>query len=107
MMLPPTVSEEAAATGAEDAKVVAAFTVRRLLPLLPITVLPNAVKALPAETVTAALAVMGAEKAEVALTVRALLLLEPRLTSVFAVKLALAVMGAVEAKVVTAFTVRL
>ena len=66
MMLPPTVREAAAATGAVEAKVVAALTVRVLLPLLaPSTVLPNALKVLPAETVTAALAVTGAMNVEV------------------------------------------
>ena len=74
-------------------KVVNAFTSRLLLALVPRTVLPKALKALALVTVT------GAVKNEAARTVSAWLLFDPRVT------LALAVMGAVEAKVVTAFTV--
>ncbi len=62
-----------AVMGAVEAKVVAAFTVRVLLPLLvPNTELPSALNRPAAATVTAALAVMGAVEAKVvtAFTVR-------------------------------------
>ena len=109
------VTRPLAMTGAGEAKVVAAFTAKVLPPpLVPNTTLPSALKALPAATVTAALAVMVAPVAKLvaAYTVKLLLLLVPRivlpraLKAAFAVTAALAVMGAVEAKVVTALTVR-
>ena len=73
-----------------------------LPPSVPRTLLPRALKALPAVTVTLPLAVMGAVDAKVvaAFTVRVWLPVAPSTT------LALAVRGAVEAKVVAAFTVR-
>jgi len=51
--------------GAVVANTVTAFTVKMLLPSVPRTVLPKAPKALPAVTVTAALAVSGAVDAKV------------------------------------------
>ena len=108
MTLALTLRFALAVMGAVEANTVAAFTVSVLLPLVPRTVLPNALKALPAVTVTAALAVIGAELAKVvtAFTVRVWLPLAPRTTLPLAVTRALAVMGAVVAKVVTALTVR-
>ncbi len=70
-----------AVIGAVEAKVVAAFTVRVLLPLLvPSTVLPRALNRPPAATVTAALAVIGVVEAKVvtAFTVSVWLLLAPK-----------------------------
>ena len=54
-----------AVMGAVLAKTVAELTVSVLLPLVPSTALPRAVKELPAVTVTAVLAVMGAEAEKV------------------------------------------
>ena len=54
--------------GAVDPKKVTALTVRVLLPLVPRITLPSAEKAFPAVMLTAALAVTGAEKADVAWT---------------------------------------
>ena len=87
--------------GAVDSNWVAALTVRASLLLVPRTVLPKALKVLPAVTVTAASEVMGAVLAKVvtALTVRVWLPVAPSTT------LELAVMGAVEANVVAAFTI--
>ena len=72
MTLALTVRFALAVMGAVVAKSVAELTVRVLLPLVPSTVLPKALNALPLVTVTAALAVMGAVEAKVvtALTVR-------------------------------------
>ena len=94
------VSRALAAIGAEEAKVVIAFTVRVWLPLAPSTTLPLAVMA--------ALAVIGAVEAKMvaALTVSVWLPLAPKTTLAFAVRAALAVMVAVDAKVVTALTMR-
>ena len=102
MVLPRTVKFAPAVMGAVEENTVAALIASVLMPVLPRTVLPKALNALPLVIVTAALAVMGAVAVKVvtALTVRVWLLLAPNTT------LALAVMGAVEAKVVTAFTVR-
>ena len=70
--LPLAVIWELAVMGAVEAKLVAAFTVRVLLLLLPSTTLPLALKALPAVTAMSALAVIGAVEANVvtAFTVR-------------------------------------
>ncbi len=148
LLFDPRVTLALAMMGAVEAKVVAAFTTNVLLPLVPNTTLPSALKALPAATVTAAPAVMGAAKVDVAWTVIVWLLVAPNSTFPLAVRddvavmgpenvetaatdrlfaplvpsttlpradsalpfamvtAALAVMGAVEAKVVTAFTVR-
>ena len=148
LLFDPRVTLALAMMGAAEAKVVAAFTINVLLPLVPSTTLPSTLKALPAATVTAALAVMGAAKVVVAWTVIVWLLVAPNSTLPLAVReevtvmgaekvetaatdrlfapfvpsmtlpsadkafplamvtAALAVMGAVEAKVVTAFTVR-
>ena len=107
LLLAPRVTLPLATMGAVDAKVVAALTVRMLLPpLVPNTVLPNALKALPAVTLTAALAVMGAANVVVACTVRVWLVVAPSITLPYTVRAALAIMGAVDAKKVTAFTVR-
>lgn len=75
---------------ADPAKVVLAFTRRLFAVVLPITVLPKALKLLPAATVTAALAKKGAEKFEVACTVSAWLLLLPIVMLLLAVTGALA-----------------
>jgi len=81
LLLAPRVTLPLAVMGAVEAKVVAALTVRVLLPpLLPSTELPSALKALPAATVTAALAVMGAAKVDVACSVTVWLLVAPRTT---------------------------
>ena len=52
--------------GAVEPKKVTAFTVSVLLPLVPRTVFPSALKAFPAVMVTAAVAVTGAETSAVA-----------------------------------------
>ncbi len=148
LLFDPRVTLALAVMGAVGAKVVAAFTTNVLLLLVPNTTLPSALKALPAATVTAALAVRGAAKVDVAWTVIVWLLVAPNSTLPLAVRedvavigpenvetaatdrlfapfvpnttlpsaykalpfamvtAALAVMGAVDAKVVTAFTVR-
>ncbi len=54
--------------GAVEPKKVTAFTVRVLLPLVPRTTFPSALKASPAVMVTAALAVSGAKMTVVAWT---------------------------------------
>ena len=56
---------------ADPAKVALAFTCKLLALLLPTVASPKAFKALPLATMTVALASRGAEKAEVACTVRA------------------------------------
>ena len=56
---------------ADPAKVALAFTIKLLALLLPIVALPRELNALPTAMVTAALATTGAEKVEVACTIRA------------------------------------
>ena len=80
LLFDPRVTLALAVMSAVEAKVVAAFTTNVLLPLVPNTTLPSALKALPAATVTAALAVMGAAKVDVAWTVTVWLLVAPRTT---------------------------
>ena len=95
-----------AVIGAVDAKVVAALTVRVFAPLVPSTVLPKELRVLLLLIVTAALAVTAAAKVAAELTVRVLVPpAVPNMVLPKAVKAAFAVMGAVEAKVVTALTV--
>ena len=53
-----------AVMGAEEAKVVAAFTNKAFVPSVPMTVLPRALRVLPELTVSAALAVTGPEMME-------------------------------------------
>ena len=105
LLFAPSVTLALAVMGAVEAKVVAAFTINALLPLVPNTTLPSALKALPAATVTAALAVMGAAKVDVAWTVIVWLLVAPNSTLPLAVREDVAVIGA--EKVVTAATDRL
>ncbi len=106
LLFDPRVTLALAVMGAVEAKVVAAFTINVLLPpLVPKTTLPSALKALPAATVTAALAVTGAANVVVAWTVIVWLLVAPNSTLPLAVRDDVAVMGA--EKVETAATDRL
>ncbi len=72
VVLPRAVRFAPAVMGAVEENTVAELTASVLLPVVPRTVLPKAVSALPLVIITAALAVMGAEEAKVvtALTVR-------------------------------------